>query len=216
VHDIGYLALPGLLVGNVADYRKAYARTAQMLIQEIDQCTTCGWVIDLRRNVGGGVWPMWVGVGPVLGEGEFAGFVGPGETLRAIYCDGKASMEPGDVLEEIEEPYNLKRSCPPVAVLTGPLTGSSGEFVALAFRGRPHTRSFGEPTYGVPTGNDSKQLGDGALIALTTHLGADRTGKTYDGPLFPDQPVTIDWGEVGTSDDPVLQAAIDWLSTEVA
>jgi hypothetical protein len=59
-----------------------------------------------------------------------------------------------------------------------------------------------------------KRVNVRAVIALTTHLGADRTGRTYDGSLLPDQPVAIDWSEVGTSDDPVLQAAIAWLSTE--
>ena len=141
--------------------------------------------------------------------------MGPGETLVAVYRGGKASMEPeGEFDEEVEEPYELKRPWPPVAVLTGPLTGSAGEFVALAFRGRPRTRSFGEPTFGLPTGNDTKRLRDGALIALTTYLGADRTRKTYHSPLLPDHPVTIDWTELGTADDPVLQAAIEWLCTK--
>jgi C-terminal processing protease CtpA/Prc len=214
VGDIGYLDVPALLVGHVAEYRKAYARTAQRLIRNVDQHATCGWVIDLRRNVGGGVWPMWVGVGPVLGEGECVSFVAPDEKMTAIYRAGRASVEPKGVIDAVEEPYVLKRPNLPVAVLTSPLTSSAGEFVALAFRGRPRTRSFGEPTGGVPTANDGKVLRDGAVIALTTYLGADRAGRTYDGPLLPDHPVTIDWSEVGTDNDPVLQAAIAWLSTE--
>jgi carboxyl-terminal processing protease len=212
-HDIGYLTLPGLLAGT-REQRKAYSKTAQVLIREIDQSATCGWIIDLRCTVGGSMWPMWAGVGPVLGEGEIASFVAPGETFAAVYSGGQVSVKPRGVrgvIDEVEEPYELQRPWPPVAVLTSPLTSSAGEFVALSFRGRPQTRSFGEPTCGVPTANDNKRLHDGAMIVLTTHLGVDRTGQTYESPLLPDHHVTIDWTELGTANDPLLQAAVQWL-----
>jgi C-terminal processing protease CtpA/Prc len=212
-HNIGYVMLPGFMSGQ-PEYRGVYVQTAQQLIREIDQHAIGGWVIDIRRNIGGSMWPMWVGVGPVLGEGECVSFVAPDEKMTAIYRAGRASVEPKGVIDAVEEPYVLKRPNLPVAVLTSPLTSSAGEFVALAFRGRPRTRSFGEPTGGVPTANDGKVLRDGAVIALTTYLGADRAGRTYDGPLLPDHPVTIDWSEVGTDNDPVLQAAIAWLLAE--
>ncbi|MGV9658891.1 S41 family peptidase [Streptomyces koyangensis] len=57
---------------------------------------------------------------------------------------------------------------PPVAVLTGPRTASAGEAVAIAFRERPDTRTFGDPTSGVPTANAPYPLSDGALVVLTT------------------------------------------------
>lgn len=210
-HDIGYLALPGLLAAGVQGFGQVYAQAIDQLICEIDATVTNGWIIDLRRHTGGNMWPAWAGLGPVLGEGEFVGFVAPGKKVMVSYHDGQVSMERGGVIAHMNDPYQLKQPWPAVAVLTSPLTASAGEFVALAFRGRPQTRSFGEPTCGVPTGNDGKQLSDGAAIALTTSLGADRTGRTYDAPLLPDQPVEIDWTRVGTADDPVLQAALQWL-----
>lgn len=213
-HDLGYLELPGLLGLEVNG--QAYADEAQAVIRTLDQTPVRGWVLDLRGNTGGSLWPMLAGVGPILGEGEHVGLVGPTEKLVGIYHDGRAEIVGQEKdSAQVEEPYTLKQPEPPVAVLTSSLTASSGEFVLLAFRGRPHTRSFGSPTAGVPTGNDHLELRDGATIFLTQYLGADRTGKTYDGPLLPDQPATTDWSRYGTDEDPVLQAAIQWLRIEV-
>ncbi len=213
VGDFGYLTVPEVLS---LEAGKPYAATAHQVIREIDQIPTIGWVIDLRTNAGGSLWPMLAGVGPILGEGEIMGFVAPGEKLIGFYRMGRAWIEGREKFSaQVDEPYVLKRPFPPVAVLTSQLTGSAGELTAVAFRGRPRTHSFGIPTAGVPTANDTKELSDEARIALTTHLGADRIGQTYDGPLPPDELVTIDWTRLGTNDDPSIQAAIRWLHTEV-
>src|SRR5579859_485406 len=232
--NIGYLDLPGSPDASPSEEGKAYAQTIQQLIREIDQAQTVGWIVDLRRNNGGGCWQMWTGVGPLLDEKEWVAFVSPWEQLTArylssrTYYDGsQASLdrlfeafpllqrtEKGVVICEVDDSYLLRQKEPLVAVLTSPLTASSGEFAALAFRGLPRSRSFGEPTQGVPTGNESKKLSDGALIALTTSLGVDRAGKPYDSPLVPDQQVKIDWTRLGIPDDPVLQEAVQWLQTE--
>lgn len=209
---IGYLDLPGCHGGE--EQAAVYAEVAQRLMADIDQTALRGWVVDLRRNTGGNMWPMIAGIGPMPGEDAWLAFVTPHVKETAFYREGQAGLLPETVLASVEQPYILRYSRPPIAVLTGPLTSSSGEFTALAFRGRPRTRSFGEATQGVPTANDLKELCDGALIMLTTALGADRTGRVYDSPLPPDQHVTIDWTRIGTADDPVLQAAIEWLCRE--
>jgi len=218
-HDIGYLELPAH-AGDPKHQGKAYAQEVQQIIREIDRKATCGWVIDLRRNIGGGFWQMLAGVGPILGEGACVSFVGPSELSAGFYREGQAYAEPGEygepreVIVEVDEAYELKRPWPPVAVLTSQLTTSAGEFVTLSFRGRPRTRSFGEPTCGIPTGPDHKVLSDGAFLLITSCLGADRTGQTYDSQLIPDQQIKVNWTQLGTTNDPVLQAALQWLHNE--
>jgi C-terminal processing protease CtpA/Prc len=208
---IGYLELPAI-VGS-AEQVWAYAASAQRVIRELDERGVDGWVIDLRRNTGGNMWPMLAGAGPILGDGELGAFAFPtGQELWA-YRAGQALLGP-HVLAQVEQPYELKRPLPPVAVLLSRLTASSGELTALAFVGRPGARSFGEPTAGVPTANDTTELPDGAMVCLTIALGADRTGRTYDGPIVPDQFVAADWAHYGRKSDPVLRAAITWLRAE--
>jgi carboxyl-terminal processing protease len=112
----------------------------------------------------------------------------------------------GPPLVAAAKPPRLRRPWPPVVVLTSRLTSSSGEGVAMAFRGQPDSRSFGEPTAGVPTGNAGYPLSDRAELHLTEGIGVDRTGATYQTRIRPDRPVATDWTRYRTPADPVVQA----------
>ncbi len=217
--SIGYIELPEQLSGGDwgggGEPGQEYAETAQRIIRELEGQGARAWIIDLRRNPGGDMFPMIAGLGPLLGEGTCCYFVGPGGTLQPIgYHNGEAS-DGQTVWARVEDPYVLARATPPVAVLIGPLTASSGEFTALALRNRPMTRLFGEPTYGVPTGNETKVLSDGAVLFLTVCLGADRAGETFDGPIPPDEVVPSRWAEFGHAGDTAVSRAIDWIDTVI-
>jgi C-terminal processing protease CtpA/Prc len=111
-------------------------------------------------------------------------------------------------------PYVIQQAeRPPVAVLTGERTMSSGEALAVAFRGRRNARSFGRPTRGLSTSNEGISLSDGATLVLTTAVFADRTGRTYGGPIRPDVRVDADEG-AAPSEDAVVDAAEAWLNEE--
>ena len=84
--------------------------------------------------------------------------------------------------------YGPFRLSGPVAVLIGQGTVSSGEAVAVAFRGRSGARFYGGASYGFSTGNESFRLPDGALLVITSARFADRTGAVHQGPLLPDVP----------------------------
>jgi C-terminal processing protease CtpA/Prc len=208
-HGIGYLELPHFQGSDQA--AQHYVMLAQDAIRTVDQVRTCGWIVDLRQNVGGDAWAMLAGVGPILGDGVAGSNVFPdGVKQYGGYFNGQVQQD-GSTVMSVERPYHLKHPLPPVAVLTGPLTASAGEAIVVAFRGRPQTRSFGEPTYGVPTANAAYTLSDGALLVLAGAVEADRTGHTYDSAIAPDQLVPFVLAQIGTPADPVVQAAITWL-----
>ncbi|MEV7081637.1 hypothetical protein AB0N88_24375 [Streptomyces sp. NPDC093516] len=50
-------------------------------------------------------------------------------------------------------------------------------------------------------------------LNLTEVKDADRTGRTYDSPIPPDQPVVDNPGRRG-GEDPVMSAAVTWLSRQ--
>ena len=209
-HGIGYLLLPHFLPIQQQDETQ-YALLAQQVIRRADQAEACGWIVDLRTNGGGNMWPMLDGVGPLLGEGVVGSFVDSDGVKQAwSYQHGQAQLA-GSTLTGVENPYHLKHPLPPVAVLTGPKTASAGEAIVVAFRGRPSTRSFGEPTAGVPTANQGFSLSNGALLVLTVAVDADRTGRTYDSAIPPDQLVPVDLSQIGTPADGGVQAATTWL-----
>jgi carboxyl-terminal processing protease len=187
----GYIDVPGL-VGSGG----SFDRDAIAAIQAIDTDPICGWIVDLRRNVGGNMWPMLHGVRPILGEGN---------PFTYRYGKGPWSQDPV---------YSLKEPRPAIAVLTSRLTVSSGEFLTVAFRGPATTRTFGEATGGLSTGNMTYPLPDGAVLLVATSRATDRTGRVYDGPIVPDQAVEIDWTRLGADDDPVMGAASRWLEDQ--
>lgn len=175
-----------------------------------DRTGSCGWVVDLRSDTGGNMWPMLAVVGPILGEGQVGMFVD---------ADGKKSVwsiKHGAPYEDGKsagwgDGQPVARSMSPVAVLTGKRTASAGEAVVVAFRGRPDTRFFGERTDGVPTGHKAYRLSDGAMLILTEVKDADRTGRTYDAAIPPDQEIAKDPRPVARHRDEVLEAARSWL-----
>jgi len=214
--DVGYLVIYGFTAfGQEVDY----AAEARRVIAEIDRTPTCGWVIDLRLNTGGSYFPMVTGVGPILGNGTFVGWeYADGTQTWVTYDDGRIvddGIEISDYLAD-REFVELHVSDPPVAVLTSPYTGSSGEVTTLAFVGRPDTRLFGEQTGGYTTANAGYSLFDGSFLGLAEAAMADRTGAVYPDGIKPDAPVDIDWTQFATNDDPVLNAATEWVTQQSA
>jgi hypothetical protein len=206
---LGYIMVPGF--AGLGDDANEYATEIQEIIREIDQDSPCGWIVDLRQNIGGSMWPMLAGIGPILGEGRVGAFVSPdGEQSGWTYTEGQAWE--GDSLQAAVTgtAYELGNTSPPVAVLTGPRTSSSGEAIAVAFRGRPNTRSFGQATMGLSTANESFELSDGARIFLTVSVFADRTGQEYGGVIAPDEVAGVE------EDELTLQTAVDWLFEQPA
>jgi carboxyl-terminal processing protease len=171
-------------------------------IRERDRADLVGWVVDLRGNAGGNMWPMIAGLGPILGEDTLGYFVDPlGEGIPWEYRDG-ASWVNGVEMVPVPEPYTLLRERPKVAVLVDNRVTSSGEATFIAFRKRPNTRSFGESTCGLSTSNSGFLLSDGALLNLTVSVMADRSRQAYGSSISPDERLM---------NDQVVQRAVEWL-----
>lgn len=191
---------------------KQAAIALQARIQAQDDGNRCGWVVDLRSNTGGNMWPMLLGMGPLLGDAKGADPVGMflladkrqpwAYREGAVWLDGKA------VVGSRNTQYTLRHPGAPVAVLFGPRTASSGEASVLAFRGRAASRSFGQPSAGYSTANTPQRLPDGSLLLLTGSVIADRNGVGDGNRLQPDV-------MVGAGQD-AAAAAREWLLAQPA
>lgn len=215
LEKLGFIAIEWF-ISNIPEEVTKYANSVQQIIRDLDAFEPCGWIIDLRENTGGNMWPMLAGLGPILGEGKAGAFIDPdGYTAEWSYKEGQALL--GDeVLAEVTAPaYQLKTAAPPVAVLTGYHTTSSGEVMVISFRHRPETRSFGLSTGGLSTGNSGFPLSDGAMIILTAVNLADRIGQTYGSNIKPDELVGVKNGAT-IMDENIPQPAIDWLLVQPA
>ncbi len=204
-----------------------FADRIEGYVRELDEAGACGWIVDLRGNGGGNMWPMLAGIGSVLGQGDIGQFHGPdGLEGTWFYREGASGIvaPDGEVITTARvsgEPYRLGGS-PPVAVMFDGGTGSSGEATAIAFLGRPNVRTFGMPSFGFTTANDGYRLPDGANMVLTVGVDADRNGVAYYDRLEPDERVTIVPGNTipesapPSDQDPQIRAALAWLAEQQA
>jgi carboxyl-terminal processing protease len=198
--DIGYVRVPAF--SGTAEAATALAIDLQRSITSADTADPVGWIVDVRGNGGGNMWPMIAGVGPVLGDGVAGYFIDPAGVETAWeYRDG-AAWEGGVANQRVAVPYRLRRDRPRVAVLIDNGVASSGEAVVVSFKGRPDTRSFGDRTCGLSTANALYPLSDGATLNITEATMADRTRTMYGYSIQPDETVPT---------NEVVARAVAWL-----
>lgn len=194
--------------------RKAHALALQQRIVDLDDGTRCGWVVDVSSNGGGNMWPMLLGLLPLLQGtpdaqgariGAFRSADGPQWWRQS---EGEVRQDGGETLRSRQAAYSLRSGSAPVAVVMGARTASAGEAVALAFRGQANSRSFGQPSAGLSTGNRPMTLVDGTTLLVTHNVMTDRSGQGDGAQLQPDQ---------ATASGPATLAAAEaWLLAQPA
>ena len=100
----------------------------------------------------------------------------------------------------------------PIVLLTSSQTGSSGEFLVIAFKGRRNTILLGEKTAGYVTstlGYPLEQLR--SLLVISTGYGRDRNGKLYTTAIAPDITVNTPDKFNDIPNDEKVKAAINWI-----
>nr|WP_225578563.1 S41 family peptidase [Rhodanobacter sp. 7MK24] len=197
--DIGYINMPGFTGTNKAD-GNAFASTVADGIISIAPKVKHGWIVDLRHDTGGNMYPMLSGLHLLLGTGKLGAF-----RARSGEETPWASALPEGA--QASQPLRIND---PVAVLIGSNTSSSGEIVAIAFKGRSNTRFFGQPSDGRTTGNCNFQLPDGSGLSLACSVDLDRNGHSYGDRVMPDVDITISKREP----DAAMAAAKSWLENK--
>jgi C-terminal processing protease CtpA/Prc len=155
-----------------------------------------GVIIDLRENTGGNMYPMITAVSPLLPDGVILKFKSRKRMtpITLEYVVKSYQIAP-DSIGKIPSPT-------PIAILTSPHTGSSGEATLLCFRGLDNVRTFGGPSAGYASGNVTHLLADGYKLAITRSCDVARTGEVFcNDPIEPDVP----------TETPV-EEAVRWIS----
>ena len=197
-----------------------YAADVRRILTDLSAQNPKGWIVDLRGNTGGNMWPMLTGIGPILGDGIVGSFVAADGNMTWFYQDGKTGTRNPAGLETVsltlDDAPVLMAPSAPVAVLVDSSTASSAEAITIAFHGRPDTRFFGTRTAGKSTAVQPFKLDDGAELYLTTAIDADRTGKSYPNGFTPDEIIPFNSSTMPqTSNDPVVLAAQTWLVASI-
>ncbi len=182
----------------------AYAKAGRDALAAFSRAHVCRYIVDLRGNGGGNMYPMINGVQALLGREPYGYFqeVNMPETPWRL---ATASYLPAGDAAAGERQRALQGTAP-VAVLIDRDTGSSGEFTAMAFEGRAHSRFFGEPSAGYLTTNGHYSLPDGAFLAVSNGWATDRLHRGYRETIAPDE--STPRGQA------TLDAAIAWLKKQ--
>ncbi|MDU0368867.1 S41 family peptidase [Hymenobacter endophyticus] len=213
--NIGYVQLPGINAGGSLQAMRDAALVVQDSLCRLNPDKAKAWIIDLRLNDGGAMAPMLAGLAPIIGDGHLGGFVDK---------DGKPDQQwylrQGNFYMDTMQVTTLQNRCPvrrtnkPVAVLLSGMTASSGEIVAISLRGRPATRSFGEPTYGATTANESYRISGSSYLTIAGMQETDRNNVVYKTSLTPDVPIAGGDNFTDIGKDAKIAAALKWLKKQ--
>lgn len=198
--DIGYVRV-GAFAGS-ATAAAAYIAALQAAMQAADGGAVVGWIVDLRGNTGGNMWPMLAALSPFL-QGQVGHFVTPDSTWTTWSVTGSRAFLDATPLAEAPASFVPSGSGGRIAILTDGLVASSGEATAIAFRGRPGARSFGTATCGLSTAVGGIAVGAGYTLGLASAVMADRDSVIFGGPVAPDETI----GDAAT----LVARAIDWI-----
>lgn len=159
--------------GNQEDGQR-YART---VIEGVPE-DICGAIIDLRGNSGGNMYPMIASVHR---------FIQDGNNMLKFKSRSRTSSIPLSYILRVEDIEARESLNGPIAILTDSLTASSGEATLICFRGQENVKTFGAPTAGYASANQTFKMPDGSNLVLTTSCDVARTGEEFcDDPITPD------------------------------
>lgn len=200
--NVGYVRVNMFSGAANSNEAVSFASEIQNQIRTTDHSNIIGWIVDLRGNAGGNMWPMLAGIGPLLGDGTFGYFIDP-ENNRTPwgYSKGSSTVN-GNARTKLLSFYQIINPDPRVAVLLDNAVASSGESIAIAFIGRADTKKFGSSTCGQTTAIEGFNLSDGALLGLATAYVADRNKNQYDDSI--DADVVVD-------NQGIIQNALEWI-----
>lgn len=156
------------------------------LINELSK-SPCGIILDFSENTGGNMWPMLIGLSPLLTEGIVGYFKYASGTVKAIEKKSSGIFIQGSrhVLNDAStlEPINQAQF---IAIVVGANSASSGEIVPIMFHGQKNVRFFGQRTFGVPTVNSTFKLPNGGFANITTGVTLDRNNNLFETHIDPE------------------------------
>lgn len=199
---IGYIKVPP--VNSTGVSAAVFAEKMHGQIRDQDNVDLKGWIIDLRENTGGNMWPMIAAIGPILGNGTTGYFIDSNGGKKTIgYKDGAATYNDAAVVS-VSFPYTLVSPNSKVAILMDSSTTNAAEAVVVSFIGKANTRTFGATTCGKGGGNQAYPLSEGSVLYLTIAYLEDRNEVDRRGVITPD--------EVITDQTLIFQKAVDWIN----
>jgi hypothetical protein len=156
----------------------AYAAAASRAITALQAQGVTNWIVDLRGNGGGTVYPMLVAIASLIGPQRrpLAYWEQSGGRKIPVELTARGAEEGGKVQVAVS---GLKLPKPParVVVLVDKGCLSSCEVLATMLTSQKNVSLLGQPTGGLNTSNDELTLRPPFRLMLTTAYVLDASGK---------------------------------------
>jgi carboxyl-terminal processing protease len=207
-NNIGYLRVPSMRFGG----KEVSDQQAQSLNDSL--CVLLNKniksiILDLRLNGGGAMYPMILGLEQLLEPGKLGSF--NSKKGESWILENNNFRLDTMVLASITPKSDVNATKIPVVLLTSTATGSSAEFLIMAFKPRKKTILMGSTTAGFITSTREFPINSNSSILLSTGYGSDRNGKLYKKAIDPDIFVNGIDNFNDIPNDVKVKAAVKWL-----
>lgn len=204
----GYISVPG-----TSNYDQRTCQQLQDSLCSLELKDLKGIVIDLRLNEGGSVYPGFSGLNQLFGSELVAYSANLDGSPQSAW-----SVRKGAFLQGGRQAVVVKNGCKPnkdlkIAILLSQITASSGEMLAVAFKGREKTIFIGEKTAGFTTINSEFRIGK-HYLGIASGFITDRKGRVYFDHVEPDVEIIEGDNFTDLREDSKVQAALQWLKEE--
>lgn len=208
---IGYIRVPGFSiygVDNVNYYSQALRDSVNRLIEQ----KATKFILDLRLNSGGNLYPMIAGLSTFLGNKPVGYSIDSNDSIVSTWevKNGNFYMRDYQLTSIADNKYKMEKC--PLVILTSPLTASSGAMNAIVFKGRGNVKFIGEPTAsGYTTSNGYFQFAPNFTVNFATNFVADRNKNIYKDNVVPDVYYEKPYNFDDIRKDSTVLFSIDWL-----
>ena len=183
---LAYLKVSSIGI-TTTEEKSQYVRNSINKIRFQDNENSRYWIIDLRKNSGGNMWPMLQALSPFFDAtqtlGEF--HLSSGSITRFGFKDGIAHESSLQKINFQPDTYHLKHQPIGIYVLIDSSVASSAEALAIGLSSLENVTLVGEKTCGLATVNTPFELSDGSILVLTTGEMANIHGQTFKNGITP-------------------------------
>ncbi|MXV38435.1 hypothetical protein GO491_07045 [Flavobacteriaceae bacterium Ap0902] len=183
--EIAYIKIPPFSSSNSTHIDSLFY-DIQGSLKSLDSNSVKYWVIDLRGNYGGNVWPMLGGLISFFEEGVLGYFEYYDKSRKPwIYKDDSLLKDSELSYKLPTKPYKLKNPKSHIGVLVDNSVASSAEMLTIIFKPLPNSKIIGKQTWGATTGNSTFKMDDYTDLHLATSRLLDINGK-FENKICPD------------------------------
>ena len=175
-----------------------------------------GWIIDLRTNMGGNMYPMFAGLGELLPNIKLSGDTKDGANYQSEWYneDGNFHMWNSpmtDVKLLCSEEGKNENEQVKMAVLAGRYTSSAGEAVASSLKGQKNMRLFGEITSGWSSTTGYFVIAENVFITPTVAWYMSLDKAVHKDGVHPDTLIVEEVNPDALTEGKAFEAALAWV-----